>query len=214
MGKLISVVGGSGVGKTTLVRALSAAGQFVTGLEDHAERPFQFLFKQDPRYALANQLDYLLYRAEQERSLRASPHIGLLDGGLDLDYHGFTRLFHHRGLLTGPELDLCRRFYEHTRTLLLPPEMIIALNASVETISQRLAARNRINLVSEKDAGLFNLFMDEWLSAVSSSRLLRLDVSNETSEYASSIPLILSAIQDRLSHHTLHSLRRPIQWAY
>jgi deoxyadenosine/deoxycytidine kinase len=195
VGKLISVIGSSGVGKTTLVRALSATGEFVTGLEDHTERPFQFLFKRDLRYALANQLDYLLYRAEQERTLRTSPHIGLLDGGLDLDYHGFTRLFHHHGLLTDPELDLCRRFYEHTRTLLPPPELIIALNASEEIISQRLALRNRINIASEKDSSLFNLFMDEWLSTIPSSRLLRLDISNETSEYTDSIPLILSAIQ-------------------
>jgi len=199
MGKLISIVGRSGIGKTTLVRALSATGQFVTGLEDHAERPFQFLFKQDPRYAFANQLDYLLYRAEQERTLRASTHIGLLDGGLDLDYHGFTRLFHRRGLLTDPELDLCRRFYEHTRTLLPPPELIIALSASEDIISQRLALRNRINIASEKDSSLFNLFMDEWLSTIPSSRLLRLDVSNETSEYAGSIPRILSVIQNKLT---------------
>ncbi|MCJ7435089.1 MAG: deoxynucleoside kinase, partial [Anaerolineales bacterium] len=176
-----------------------AAGQFVTGLEDHAERPFQFLFKQDPRYALANQLDYLLYRAEQERTLRASPCIGLLDGGLDLDYHGFTRLFHSRGLLTDPELNLCRRFYEHTRALLPPPELIIALDASEKTISQRLAVRNRINIASEKDADLFNLFMNEWLSTIPSACLLQLDVSNETSEYADSIPRILSAIQNRLT---------------
>jgi deoxyadenosine/deoxycytidine kinase len=195
VGKLISIVGSSGVGKTTLVRALSATGRFITGLEDHTNRPFQLLFKQDPRYALANQLDYLLYRAEQERALRASPKIGLLDGGLDLDYHGFTRLFHRRGLLTDPELDLCRRFYEHTRTLLPTPELVIALSASEEIIGQRLAHRNRINIVSEKDSDLFNLFMDEWLSTIPSSRLLRLDVSNETSEYTGSIPLILSTIQ-------------------
>ena len=199
MGKLISIVGSSGIGKTSLVRALSAAGGFVAGLEDHVERPFQFLFKQDPRYAIANQLDYLLYRAEQERTLRASSHIGLLDGGLDLDYHGFTRLFHRRGLLTDPELDLCRRFYGHTRALLPPPELTIALSASREAISRRLAVRNRINIASEKDAGLFNSFMDEWLSTIPPAHLLRLDVSNETSEYGVSVPLILSAIQNRLS---------------
>ena len=195
MGKLISVVGSSGVGKTTLVRALSASGQFAEGLEDHAGRPFQMLFEKDPRYALANQLDYLLHRAEQERALRALPKIGLLDGGLDLDYHGFTRLFHRRGLLTDPELDLCRRFYEHTRAMLPLPELIVALSASKEIISRRLAHRNRINIASEKDSGLFNLLVDEWLSTIPSSRLLRLDVSNETSEYTASIPLILSAIQ-------------------
>src|SRR4030095_6286040 len=93
MSKLISVVGPSGVGKTTFVRTLAQAYPFTTAYEGHAERPFQALFKQDKKYALANQLDYLLLRAEQEKELRASPQIGLLDGGLDLDFHGFRRLF-------------------------------------------------------------------------------------------------------------------------
>ena len=96
MGKLIVVVGSTGVGKTTLVRALCKQGLFVTGLEEHNEQPFQRILKTDARYALANQLDYLLLRAEQERHLRQSPQTGLMDGGLEMDFHGFTRLFHAR----------------------------------------------------------------------------------------------------------------------
>ena len=90
MGKLITVVGVSGVGKTALVHALTQKYPFETAYEEHAERPFQILFKDDPRYALANQIDYLLRCAEQEKQLRALPQIGLMDGGLDLDFHGFT----------------------------------------------------------------------------------------------------------------------------
>src|SRR6266508_188647 len=121
MNKLISIVGASGVGKTALVQALSKTGKFTIAYEEHAERPFQALFKNDARYALANQIDYLLLRAEQEKALRASPKIGLIDGGLDLDFHGFTRLFHRRGLLTDPEFDLCRRVYHFIRELLPHP---------------------------------------------------------------------------------------------
>src|SRR5215212_11777717 len=100
MSKLIAIVGASGVGKTALVSALAKSAAFETAYEQHAERPFQNLFKNDSRYALANQIDYFLLRAQQEKSLRASPQIGLIDGGLDLDFYGFTRLFHCRGLLT------------------------------------------------------------------------------------------------------------------
>jgi len=93
MNKLIAVVGASGVGKTALVQALSSVYPFATAYEQHAERPFQALFKNDSHYALANQIDYFLLRAEQEKLLRrASARIGLIDGGLDLDFHGFTRL--------------------------------------------------------------------------------------------------------------------------
>jgi deoxyadenosine/deoxycytidine kinase len=111
MAKLISIIGASGVGKTTLVRALAKAHPFTTALEQHTERPFQQLFKNDPRFALANQLDYFLYRADQEKELRISAHIGLMDGGLDLDFHGFTRLFHSRNLISDSEFGLCRRLY-------------------------------------------------------------------------------------------------------
>jgi len=92
MNKLIAVFGASGVGKTALVQALANARPFATAYEQHAERPFQTLFEHNSRYAFANQIDYLLLRAEQEKALRASTQTGLIDGGLDLDFHGFTRL--------------------------------------------------------------------------------------------------------------------------
>ncbi|HEX6035079.1 MAG TPA: deoxynucleoside kinase [Anaerolineales bacterium] len=198
MGKLISVVGASGVGKTALVHALVKAYPFETAYEEHAERPFQDLFKHDPRYALANQIDYLLRCAEQEKQLRASPRIGLMDGGLDLDFHGFTRLFHSRGLLTDPELDLCRRVYRVIRDALPPPEMVIRLCADAETIARRLSARARINIARAEDTALFNFLLEEWLASIPSDQVLQIDVSRETLEYTHAVELVLHRIQTSL----------------
>jgi hypothetical protein len=66
-----------------------------------------------------------------------------MDGGLDLDFHGFTRLsmaqLAHRRELTYAAV--------FTNTRLLPaPDSIIVLSASTNR-RQRLAARNRINIV-------------------------------------------------------------------
>ncbi|HLO28020.1 MAG TPA: deoxynucleoside kinase [Anaerolineales bacterium] len=195
MSKLLSVIGASGVGKTALVHALAKAYPFETAYEQHAERPFQALFEKDVRYALANQIDYLLLRAAQEKSLRASSKIGLLDGGLDLDFHGFTRLFHSRCLLSDLEFDLCRRVYNFIRETLPQPELIIRLQADEITVTNRLSARDRINIARAEDTALFNSFLDKWLASVPSDQILELDVTHETLDYVRSVNIILDRIR-------------------
>lgn len=192
MSKLIAIVGASGVGKTALVRALAKARPFETAYEEHAERPFQALFKHDRRYALANQIDYLLRCAEQEKQLRLSSRLGLMDGGLDLDFHGFTRLFYSQGSLTDSEFDLCRRVYQVLREALPPPELFVRLCADENTIVRRLSMRDRINIVSPADTALFNSFLDEWLASIPSEQVFELDVSDETVDYERSVRAILN----------------------
>ena len=194
MQKLISIVGASGVGKTSLARALSETGRFAHAYEQHTERPFQALFKENRQYALANQMDYLLLRAEQERALRTGSLIGLMDGGLDLDFYGFTRLFLSRGLLTQPEYDLCARLYRLLRELLPAPELIVRLWADEITVAGRLSTRDRINIASADDTALFHSLLDEWLESMPSERVLHLDVSNETLEYERSTGTILERL--------------------
>jgi len=197
MSELISIIGASGVGKTAFVNALSKAYPFATAYEQHQERPFQTLFKQDKQYALANQLDYFLLRAEQEKELRASRQIGLMDGGLDLDFYGFTRLFRHRNLLSEPEYDLCRRVYGLIRETLPGPELIVRLCADEITVAGRLSKRNRVNIASVEDTALFNSFLDEWLASVPSDQVLNLDVSTESLDYKDSVKVILDTLKFR-----------------
>lgn len=195
MNHLFVIVGASGVGKTTLMNILATRSDLAAAHEQHNERPFQTLFKQDAKYALANQVDYLLMRAEQERDLRNSGKPALMDGGLDLDYYGFTRLFHSRGWLSVAEFDLCRRLHSLIRLHLPPPDLIIHLHADPQTVSERLASRNRINIASSEDAELLESYVAEWLRQVPESKILRLDASKESIDFPASVPLILDKIR-------------------
>jgi deoxyadenosine/deoxycytidine kinase len=196
MTPLIAIVGTTGVGKTSLARALAGAADLNLGLEQHAERPFQSLFKTDKRYGLANQIDYLLLRAGQERELRSGKCPGLLDGGLDQDFHGFTRLFHARGYLTDLEFGLCRRLYELIRATLPPPELVIHLRAPASVIRDRLARRERINIAGADDANLIERYLADWLHDASGPNVLSFDTQNLSPDYREILPQIRQAIDN------------------
>ena len=179
MGKVIIIAGNSGVGKTTLAEALCRRQPFASGLEQHSERPFQALMAADPRrYALANQIDYLLLRAEQERLIRAGSSAGLIDGGLDLDFHGFTRLFHRKGYLTDAEFALVARLYGDLRDLLGPPHLILYLTAPLPVVELRYARRGRpLEIAQRDDLALMERFVGEWIDGVTNVPVIPIDAA-------------------------------------
>jgi deoxyadenosine/deoxycytidine kinase len=197
MGKLIVIVGNSGVGKTTFTRELCRAGSFATGLEQHIERPFQALFSQDlHRFALANQIDYLLLRAEQELAIRQGAITGVLDGGLDQDFFVFTRLFSNRGYLTGDEFRLCESLYRFFRKVLPLPDLIIRLVAPLEVVAERYARRSRgLEIAKIDDLLELEKLLDDWLSAVTECPILTVDASPDDRGYAQALEDVLEAIK-------------------
>ena len=198
MGKLIVVVGNSGVGKTTLTEALLVAGEFTTGMEQHVARPFQAQFKKDAGFALANQIDYLLLRAEQERVIRALPQTGIQDGGLEMDFFVFTRLFHRKGLLSSQEFSLCERLFNQIRSVQPPPEGILWLIAPLKVVMERFARRGRLlEIATQDDLQAIEALLEDWLEGLEPDRILRIDAANDDPQYQGSLAQALDFISKR-----------------
>ena len=198
MAKLIVVVGNSGVGKTTLTEALCAAGDFASGLEQHIARPFQALFKNNAGFALANQIDYLLLRAEQERQMRADARTGIQDGGLEMDFFVFTRLFHRKGLLSNQEYQLCERLYAQIRSSQPPPEGIVCLSAHLEGVVERFTRHGRsLEIATRDDLQASETLLEDWLAGLDPYRILRVDASKDDLLYQSSLAEALDFISKR-----------------
>jgi deoxyadenosine/deoxycytidine kinase len=195
MGRLIAVIGNCGSGKSTLTRRLAEHYGFTPLLEQHAERPFQAQFQSDlSSYGFANQADYLLFRAEQELSLRASDGVGIADGGLDQDFHIFTKLFLRKGFLDEREYNLCERMYRALRQTLPGPDLFIRLSAPLEVLRQRRILRTReLDIVTADDLGDIDELMEDWM-AVNRIPSITFDTSADDPDYSRTTGLLLAAL--------------------
>ena len=129
---------------------------------------------------MPNQVDYLLYRAEQELSIRESPADGLQDGGLDQDFYVFTRYFYQRGYLSEAEYGLCQRMYLLLRKLLTPPDLIIRLVAPIDVITERFTRRGRkLEIARLADLEMMEMLLDDWLDQEKSVPIITVDASLE-----------------------------------
>ncbi len=204
MGRLISIIGNSGSGKTTLARRLEETGQFTVFFEQHTERPFQAAFARDARYGLVNQIDYLLYRAEQERVIREQPGVCIQDGGLDLDFHVFTALFHRRGYLSEDEFGLCERLYCMLRAAMPAPEVFICLTAPLPVMAQRKASRGRaldISVTADLEVmeELLQTMRDAMIRQSPPPRWITLDTGTEDIQYGSTVDQLLRILEQPVS---------------
>ena len=137
--RYIVIEGPIGVGKTSLANKLAFEFETELLLEKADENPFLASFYQNPKqYALSAQLHFLLQRAQQVQDFRQADMFRrayIADFMVDKD-----RLFAQM-TLDKDELALYEQIYTHLTLDAPRPDLVIYLQAPVETLRERIRQR-------------------------------------------------------------------------
>jgi deoxyadenosine/deoxycytidine kinase len=202
MGKLVSIAGNLGAGKTTLTKLLCEEGGFTPYWEKPEEHPFQKDFTADmQQWAFANQMEFLLFRCEQERRIRQDDKIAVMDGGFDQDFHVFTKNLVNKGYLSREEYRFFERFYRFGRDLLAPPEIIVRIVIDMPTLLQRRIKRSRKTVdqsFTSQELVDIELLLDDWLNGDVPSKVITFPFEQDVNRYSNEINQLIRQIRSIL----------------
>ena len=137
--RYIVVEGPIGVGKTSLASKLADEFKSELLLEKPEENPFLANFYHNPRqYALSAQLHFLLQRAQQVQDFRQAD---MFHGSYIADFMVDKDRLFAQMTLSSDELALYQQIYEHLTLDAPKPDLVIYLQAPVETLRERILRR-------------------------------------------------------------------------
>jgi deoxyguanosine kinase len=138
----IAIEGVIGVGKTTLARLLQNSFDAELLKQDCEEKPFISYINSDrERYASQTKIFFLLSRYHQQRR---TVHEMLATGrNLFADYTFAKDALFARINLKGDELDMYYKVHEALAEKIQRPDLVVYLQASTDTLMQRIATRDR-----------------------------------------------------------------------
>ena len=137
--RYVVVEGAIGAGKTSLARKLGLKLGAELLLEAPTENPFLEKFYADPvRHALATQLTFLFQRADQVKALS---QFNLFSRAVVADFLLDKDALFANLNLSEDELALYRKIYAHLQPHCPTPDLVIVLQASTDTLANRVHRR-------------------------------------------------------------------------
>jgi len=174
-----AIEGVIGVGKTTLARLLQSGFKAELVLEVFEENPFLSNFYSDrARYAFQTQIFFLLSRYHQQRR-NITDRLGTVNSIIS-DYTFEKDSLFARINLQGDELDMYYSVQEALAEKVSPPNLVVYLRASTDTLMRRIAQRDRpYERSMERDyIDLLNRAYDEYyMSSSHTSPVLIVDTN-------------------------------------
>jgi deoxyadenosine/deoxycytidine kinase len=140
----VAIAGNIGAGKTTLTSKLSEQLDWEPFLEGVTDNPYLADFYDDMRsWSFHSQVYFLARRLRHHRQLLERPHSVIQDRTVYEDAEIFARNLYQRGDMQERDYDTYSELYGAVTSILPPPDLVIYLRSSVETLIERIHHRGR-----------------------------------------------------------------------
>lgn len=202
MKKFVAVAGNIGVGKSTLVRLLSRELGWEPFYEAVAENPYLPDFYRDmPSWGFHSQIFFLSNRLRSHRQLLDHPTSVVQDRSVYEDAEIFARNLHSQGSMDARDYGTYRQLYEVLTEFLPPPDLVIYLRASVDTLGQRIArrARDYERRIAPDYLAQLNGLYEEWIAAFTLCPVLTVPADDlDFVAHRAHLDLIVQKVLDKL----------------
>jgi deoxyadenosine/deoxycytidine kinase len=167
--QFVAIAGNIGVGKSTLTGILAEAFSWKPFYEAVDENPFLADFYADmKRWSFHSQVFFLSRRLQHHRQLVDHPGSVVQDRSVYEDAEIFAQNLYNQGQMSARDYQAYHDLYDGIRAFLPPPDLLIYLKSSVETLLARIKLRGRD---FERDIspdylqrlnGLYDDWIDRW----------------------------------------------------
>lgn len=200
--QFIGIAGNIGVGKSTLTGMLAEQFNWEPFYEANAENPYLVDFYDDmQRWSFHSQTFFLGKRLEHHRQLIDHPSSVVQDRTVYEDAEIFARNLYQQGNMNDRDYDAYRRLYQAVSSFLPAPDLMIYLEANIETLMSHIQKRGRDferNISGDYLAQLNGLYND-WIEDWTACPILRInmngrDFQNNPEDFAYIVQQIREAL--------------------
>ncbi len=203
MKKFIAVAGNIGVGKSTLVKLICQHLDWEPFYEPVTENPYLADFYEDMRaWSFNSQVFFLTHRLKIHQNLLYTDGSVIQDRSIYEDAEIFARNLFLQGKMSARDYETYFALYQTLAGFLTPPDLVIYLRATVDTLNKRIQIRNRDyeqTIPSEYLAQLNELY-ESWINNFTFCPVLTVPADDlDYVKHPRHLDLILKKVQEKLT---------------
>jgi len=203
MKKFVAVAGNIGVGKSTLVEKLCEYLDWEPFYEPVTENPYLADFYHDmAAWSFHSQIFFLTHRLRLHHELSRRLRSVIQDRSVYEDAEIFAQNLFLRGHIHERDYLTYRELYETVTEILTPPDLVVFLRASVETLMGRIVRRGRDyeRSISPEYLKSLNLLYENWIARFTLCPVLTVPADDlDYVAHSGHLRLIVAKVEEKLT---------------